>query len=357
MIAFRFRQKGRRIWRCRYRVGDATQITEVSLHTPDKRVAAERLRDLVRELEREAAGIISPRLQRNAAQRNLLDHLEDYVRDLTTLGRDSMYIYNIEKRVSRLIAECGWNLPKDVTPDSFQQWRAKQTGSPKTLNEYLASISAMLNWMIENGRLLDNSLRSVRRAETNGQEKRKRRALTDDEVRRLLSVAGKYRIAYLAGLLTGLRRNELAQLLWSDLCLDAPKTFLKARASTTKNHQDVLIALHEELTAALRKLRPASAAPDALVFPEMPSMYILKKHLKAANISYKDVLDRQADFHALRHTFGTNLSRAGVLPRVAMEAMRHSDIRLTMKFYTDVSQLPTAAAIDSLPGFNTQRSQ
>jgi hypothetical protein len=40
------------------------------------------------------------------------------------------------------------------------------------------------------------------------------------------------------------------------------------------------------------------------------------------------------------------------MPRVAMELMRHSDLRLTMKVYTDATCLPTTAAIDSLPGLN-----
>jgi hypothetical protein len=39
----------------------------------------------------------------------------------------------------------------------------------------------------------------------------------------------------------------------------------------------------------------------------------------------------------------TRLQRAGVSPREAMELARHSDIRLTMKTYTDVGQLPLAA--------------
>jgi integrase len=39
----------------------------------------------------------------------------------------------------------------------------------------------------------------------------------------------------------------------------------------------------------------------------------------------------RADFHSLRHTLATNLARAGTAPRVAMEIMRHSDMRLTSK--------------------------
>jgi integrase len=55
------------------------------------------------------------------------------------------------------------------------------------------------------------------------------------------------------------------------------------------------------------------------------------------------------DVHALRHTFGTDLSKAGVAPRIAQEAMRHSDIKLTMKVYTDPKLLDVAGAVDALP--------
>jgi hypothetical protein len=34
-----------------------------------------------------------------------------------------------------------------------------------------------------------------------------------------------------------------------------------------------------------------------------------------------------------------------------MKAMRHSDLKLTMKIYTDASQLPLAAGVGRLPSF------
>ena len=37
-----------------------------------------------------------------------------------------------------------------------------------------------------------------------------------------------------------------------------------------------------------------------------------------------------ADFHALRHTFITNLCKADVSPKTAQMLARHSDISLTM---------------------------
>jgi len=50
--------------------------------------------------------------------------------------------------------------------------------------------------------------------------------------------------------------------------------------------------------------------------------------LTAAGIRHSR--ERRVDFHSLRHTFGTMFSLSGVTPRVAMDLMRHRDMRLTM---------------------------
>ena len=62
-----------------------------------------------------------------------------------------------------------------------------------------------------------------------------------------------------------------------------------------------------------------------------------------------DERGRRADLHALRKTFGTALVLNGEQPRVVMEAMRHIDLKLTMKLYTDAGQLPVGAALARLP--------
>ena len=58
------------------------------------------------------------------------------------------------------------------------------------------------------------------------------------------------------------------------------------------------------------------------------------------------------DLHALRKTFGTLLAASGVAPRVAMELMRHSDMKLTINVYTDVTQLPIAQETALLPALS-----
>jgi hypothetical protein len=71
--------------------------------------------------------------------------------------------------------------------------------------------------------------------------------------------------------------------------------------------------------------------------------------LKAAGISYKDEQGRQADFHALRHTFNTRMARAGVPDALRQAAMRHLTPALTVGVYTDRTGLGTAEAIGSMP--------
>ena len=60
-------------------------------------------------------------------------------------------------------------------------------------------------------------------------------------------------------------------------------------------------------------------------------------------------LGREIDFHALRHTWATFLSRNDVSTRKLQALCRHSDPKLSANVYTDGSQLDTYAAIEHLP--------
>lgn len=71
--------------------------------------------------------------------------------------------------------------------------------------------------------------------------------------------------------------------------------------------------------------------------------------LEASGIAYRDEDGRVADFHSLRHSYITLLSRCGVSPKVAQELARHSDIRLTMQTYTHAGLYDLAGAVEGLP--------
>ncbi len=74
-----------------------------------------------------------------------------------------------------------------------------------------------------------------------------------------------------------------------------------------------------------------------------------KKAEETSFLYFVDSQGRYADFHALRKTFITNLSKSGVSPKMAQSLARHSDINLTMNVYTDVVLEDQAVAVELLP--------
>jgi integrase len=260
------------------------------------------------------------------------------------------------------------------------------------------------NWCIRERRLTGNPFANVPKANVKTDRRRQRRALTEDELLRLLDTArrrplidrmtvrrGKRRgqaVAKLRGetrlrlellgreraliyktyLLTGLRKSELASLTKAQLELDGPAAFVVLDAADEKNHEGSDIPLRGDLVSDLRgwlndrlvtlqsdARRRGEPIPDRLpsnmpIF-DIPTglLRILNRDLKAAGIPKKDERGRTIDIHALRHTFGTHLSKGGVAPRTAQAAMRHSKIDLTMNVYTDPRLLDVHGALDALP--------
>jgi hypothetical protein len=60
-----------RLYRGRYRLDGATKITDVPLHTSDKRIAQQNLEKIVKDKQLEAAGMAPSEAQRNAVQSQL----------------------------------------------------------------------------------------------------------------------------------------------------------------------------------------------------------------------------------------------------------------------------------------------
>jgi len=201
-------------------------------------------------------------------------------------------------------------------------------------------------------------------------------------------------LIYKTLVLTGLRKGELASLRVRSLDLDSDPAFLTLNAADEKNREGNSLPLRSDLAAELRAWLAdkasafqdaASDAPTVLFDPQavnpskcvtgdfrgrngqscqdwtsLPAetplfdvpaglLRILNRDLRAAGIPKRDERGRTIDVHGLRTTFGTLLSKAGVHPRTAQSAMRHSDIGLTMNTYTDPKLLDVAGAVEALP--------
>jgi len=72
------------------------------------------------------------------------EYADEYVESRHGLGCDEKYVRELGRKLIRLMQDCGWRTLRDITPHSFEAWRARvreaEELSPKTLNEYRSAI-------------------------------------------------------------------------------------------------------------------------------------------------------------------------------------------------------------------------
>jgi integrase len=230
--------------------------------------------------------------------------------------------------------------------------------APTTVNEYRCSVVSFLNWCKKDGRIRSNLLEHVSKVATIGKKVRKRRALTEDEISRLLQVAKEQdalnagkgwsprHAVYIVALFTGLRKNELRSIVWGDV--DLKSHSLRIREDVGKSKRNDSIPLHESAVQVLEQLKPANVSMVDLVFASIPTMVTLKRDYRRAGIPLVDDDGRTVDFHTLRSTFATRLIKQGVQPSYLKELMRHSDIKTTNEHYTDLRLHDLDGAVNQL---------
>ena len=358
MICYVFKRRRRttgelhesRQWFGALRMDWETVLRKWSLGTPDKR-EAERLLQAERVLvEKRHYGLVPLQETTEAREQPLNALLDAYLSDRREHGRSKATIHAYDN-MRVMFGRCGWRKLADVTPRSFLDWRKGSPLAANNKNQLLRNTRTFFHWMRRARMVTDDPLEFVELLPVVN-DARHRRAGTPDEVQRLLDVAPLERFAvYLTAVCTGLRRSELQQVTVEDFVFDTPQPFLRVRPSIAKNDKEATLPLRPEVVNAVRAVLPDYVQPFERVFAGMvPRLPRFKKDLALARIPF-ETSEGRFDLHSLRVTFCTNLSAAGVAPRVAMELMRHSDIRLTMKTYTDPARLPLAAAIASLPVF------
>ena len=191
-----------------------------------------------------------------------------------------------------------------------------------------------------------------------------RRPLTEAEFTALLKVARAGPVAfkvagpdramlYTVAAYTGLRASELASLNRDSFRLDDSPPTVTVKAAYSKHRRQDTLPLHPSLVAILRPwLHGKTSAEMAWPGKWAESRHagqMMKADLESAGIPYVDAHGLYADFHALRHTFITNMMKSGVNPKTAQSLARHSTIDMTMNVYTTLTVTDQAAALNTLP--------
>ena len=230
------------------------------------------------------------------------------------------HVENVAYTLRLVVGECGFRRLRDLNRDAVERWVSRLLELPddtrpaaRTVNAKLATLTAWGNWLVESGRLAANPFGRLRKLDEADDVRRQRRALTADELERLLTVArlrpvaqfgrptirvvdaarprksratwkraeltfdtivaaaergraamrpeaaeqfdrlGRERaLIYRVLATTGLRRGELAALTVADVLLDDKRPAIVLRGADAKNGKRATLPLRADVAAALR---------------------------------------------------------------------------------------------------------
>ncbi len=304
----------------------------------------------------------------------LSDHIEAWADHLRARGNTERHIRQRMSRAEKLLDAAGATWWSDISAKRIEtalvDFRDFRGLSVSTVNAYQSALKQFTRWMYRNGYAMEDPLRHLSRQNPAAHLRYRRRALTEEECLKLLKTTSgseQYRdgasprtreLLYRTALETGLRFSELRSLRVHHLHLDGSPPTVSIEAGYSKSKRADTLPLRRGLASDLRR-HCSSKKPEHHVFDMWKAAQgarMLKADLAAAGIPYKDSQGRQADFHALRHTFITNLARSGVHPKTAQTLARHSTMELTMQVYTLVALDTKEEAVNQLPDFGSQGS-
>ncbi len=242
--------------------------------------------------------------------------------------------------------------------------------SAQTFNFYLQAVKQFCRWMVKDPRTTESPVVHLDGLNVKTDRRHDRRAFTVDELCRLLDATRKgpdrygmpgpeQRLLYWLAVETGLRQNELRSLPRMSFDLDGDAATVTVAAAYSKRRREDVLPLRPALARALKE-HLATKLPDALAFRLPRREYacrMFQANLTAAGITYRDNAGRVADFHALRHTFISNLAAGGVHPKTAQALARHSTITLTMDRYTHSYRGEESEALAVLPDLSRPAQQ
>jgi integrase len=359
----------------------------------DRDAAKQILSELEKRTERVISGVATP--QELAVADRMTDpitqHIADYV---STLTGSASHRQHTERYLQRLVEECNWTRLSSLRRDDLELWLAAQSRpgpdgrairSARSRNAHHVAAVAFCNWCVRCKRLSETPFAELEMADVELDRRQIRRSLSDAEVGRLAEAARKapkrpqarregrpergrirpeerlsgedraFLWQFLAG--TGLRLNEAKGLTVGDLVLAPERPGINLPAPLVKAKEDQYIPLRADLAAHLRH-QNEGRRPCELVFA-IPADILrrFKGDCKRAGIPFLDDRGRKVDIHALRTSFITGRVKAGIHPEIVRQLARHSDITITMKYYTDIRVTDLHAAVEAgstpAPGFVT----
>lgn len=230
------------------------------------------------------------------------------------------------------------NRIKSSSIKNFQVKLLKTGKSRSYIDQIVGTARAIVNRAFEDDMLSGDCLRPFKKVKKLLKKNANARDMvfTREQYEKLILHLPKHQVPIVAtAYWTGMRKGEILGLTWD-------KVFLKEREirldiEDTKDDEKRVIPIPDPLYDILSKIPRALHNPHVFLYKNIPLEYIqggFIAGMKKAGIPYGRNVKGGLTFHDLRHTFVTDMRKAGVPEKLIMKITGHSTREMFDRYNT-----------------------
>lgn len=244
-----------------------------------------------------------------------------------------------------------------IKPANLESYQAKRKGegrADKTIDHEIGAAQTVVSKAFDNDIVGGDTLKIFKKVEKmlKRNSNVRNRILSKDEFEDLLSNSPQHvKPIVNTGYYTGMRLAEILNLTWNKL--DLKERVISLEAEDTKDEEPRAIPICDKLYNVLKAIPRAIHDRHVFLYKGRPVKSInraLRTACKEAGITWGRFVTDGFVFHDLRHTFNTNMRKAGVPESVIMEITGHST-REMFDRYNTIDAEDTRQAIDQLQDY------
>jgi len=238
--------------------------------------------------------------------------------------------------------------------EAYQEKRKSVGRADHTIDQEIGAVKTMIKEGFDNDMVSGETLMVCKRVKNllKRNSNARKRILYPDDFNKLcekasLHVKNAVSIAYYSGM----RRGEILQLTWN--MVDMKKREISIPAEITKDNESRIVPMLKQLYETMKGIPKAIHDNHVILYRGKPLKALGKALQRACDkteIPYGRKTENGFTFHDLRHTFNTNMRKAGVDESVIMEITGHST-REMFDRYNTIDEEDTRNAVDKLEVF------
>lgn len=241
-----------------------------------------------------------------------------------------------------------------ILPENLEgliEKRKSEGRADATIDHEIGAARTMIMKAFDNDKVGGNTIKKFRKIKklVKGNANARDRYITSAEFAAMLDNAPPHlRDILMMAYHTGMRRGEILPLTWDKI--DLKKRFIYLEAADTKDKEKRSIPISDELHMTLKAIPKALHDNHVFLYQGQPIEDIrtgLRATCEASGIPYGRETKGGFIFHDLRHTFNTNMRKAGVPESVIMALTGHST-RSMFDRYNTIDEDDLRDAIKSL---------